>query len=268
MKIEDYIKLRKKHDGFDETNLKNKNESLQKLINYIFDYYKLLEEDKTPKKNQQLKELRRNVNYQYEIGSYSESIQRWLIKIFSQHNIKMNRILSKILDDIDFFLLISDENDWDKLSYDLYTKITNKYSYLSDYPVEILAFAKDYYGICNRKCGLEISQYKLSQKSKKFIKDIYSEYGINLIVWSKYYLEYFYSTITLWPVSHRIVTEENRKRTYQYKLNATRNAFDISKVLNKLSDSNDASDQLKKNKAVLVELLREVTRVHSLMGSS
>ena len=268
MKIEYYIKLRKKHDGFDETNLKNKDESIQKLINYIFDYYKLLEEDKTPKKNQELKELRRNVNYQYEIDSYSESIQRWLIKIFCQYNIKMNRNLSKILDDIDYFLLISDEYDWDKLSYDLYTKITNKYSYLSDYPLEILAFAKDYYGICNRNCGLGVSQYKLSQKSKKFIKHIYSEYGINLIVWSKYYLDYFYNTITLWPVSHRIVTEKNGKRTCQYNLNATRNTFEISKVLNKLSDSNDASNQLRKNKAILVELLREVTRVHALMEKS
>ncbi|OQO71659.1 hypothetical protein BH747_02180 [Enterococcus villorum] len=112
------------------------------------------------------------------------------------------------------------------------------------------------------------SQYKISQKSKKFIRDIYSEYGINLIVWSKYYLEYFYITITLWPVSHRIVTEENGKRTCQYKLNATRNAFEISKVLNKLSDSSDTSNRLRKNKAILVELLREVTRVHPLMEKS
>lgn len=177
----------------------------------------------------------------------------------------MNRNLSKLLDDIDFFLLISDEHDWDKLSYDLYTKITNKYSYLSDYPLEILTFAKDYYIMCNNNCGLGVSQYKLSQKSKKFIKHIYSEYGVNLIVWSKYYLEYFYSTITLWPVSHRIITEENGKRICRYNLNVARNTFEVSNVLNKLSDSNDASNQLRKNKAILVELLRELTRVHSLM---
>ena len=36
---------------------------------------------------------------------------------------------------------------------------------------ELLAFAKDYYKICDKNCGLSISQYKLSQKSKKYIKD-------------------------------------------------------------------------------------------------
>lgn len=260
MKIEEYIKLRKKYEGFDETNKKNKEDNIRKLINYIFDYYKLLEEDQSSKKNQQLKSLRRNVNYQYEIELYSEDTQRWLIKIFSQYNIKVNRQLSKLLDEIDFFLLISEEGEWEKLSYDLYTKVTEKQKYLSDYPLELLQFAKDYYALCNKKSGLPVSKYKLSKKSKQFIKDIYSEYGINLIAWSKYYLEYFYSRITLWPATHRIETQENGRRIVRYDLNASRNTFAINNVLGKISDSNDVSRILKKNKRILVEILREVSK--------
>ena len=36
MKIEEYIKIRKKHDGFDETRWKHKEENIHKLIDYIF----------------------------------------------------------------------------------------------------------------------------------------------------------------------------------------------------------------------------------------
>lgn len=262
MKIEDYIKLRKKHDGLDETDHKRKDENIRRLIDYIFDYYKLLEEGQSTSEKSKLKGLRRNVNYQYEIESYSDEVQRWLLKIFNEYNIKINRQLVEVLDEIDFFLLISDAKDWEKLSYDLYTLVTKKHIFLSDHPLEILAFAKDYYKICNKKSGLSLSQYKLNQKSKRFIKDIYSEYGINLVAWSKAYLNYFYSSITLWPLSHRIVTEENGKRVSQYDYNATRNVFALNSVLGKISESNGAYSYLKKNKMILVELLRKESLNH------
>ena len=37
MKIEEYIKLRKKRDNFDETNRNNREENIHKLIDYVFD---------------------------------------------------------------------------------------------------------------------------------------------------------------------------------------------------------------------------------------
>ena len=73
MKIEEYIKLRKKRDNFDETNRNNREENIHKLIDYVFDYYKLLDENQVSKKNQ-IKNLKRNVNYQYEIDPYSEEL--------------------------------------------------------------------------------------------------------------------------------------------------------------------------------------------------
>lgn len=257
MKIEEYIKLRKKSDGLDETNKKSKDENIRTLINYIFDYYQLLEEGPNVKKIQ-TKELRKNVNFQYEIESYSENTQRWLLKIFNQHNVKVNRRLSKILDDIDFFLLISDMQEWQKLSYDLYTKAIEKQTYLAEYPLEILEFAKEYYKICDKETGLSLSQYKLSQKSKQFIKTFYSEYEINLLAWSNFYSRYFFSKFTLWPDSHRIISEENGKRKVEYNLNVTRNVFNLNSVFDKLSDTNGVASQLKKNKKILVELLREI----------
>lgn len=66
--------------------------------------------------------------------------------------------------------------------------------------------------------------------------------------------------MTLWPICHRLVAEENGKRKVQYNLNVTRNVFDINSVFNKIPDSNRALVQLKKNKKILVELLREVNK--------
>lgn len=222
-----------------------------------------MEEDQSSKKSQ-TKELRRNVNYQYEIELYSEDTQRRLINIFTKYNVKMNRQITKILDSTDFFLLISDTKDWERLSYDLYTNMTGKYKILSDYPFELLAFAKDYCKICDKNCGLSISHYKLSQKSKKWIKYFYSDYGINLVAWAKFYLEYFYSSVILWPPSHRIMIEEDGKKKYQYNLNVTRNVFNIGSVLDKISEESGASKKLKKNKKVLVELMKEINDIHHM----
>ena len=96
------------------------------------------------------------------------------------------------------------------------------------------------------------------------LKDFYSDYGINLVAWAKFYLEYFYSSMVLWPPSHRIMIEEDGKKKYQYNLNVARNVFNIGSVLDKISEENGASEQLKKNKKVLVELTKEINTVHHM----
>ena len=96
------------------------------------------------------------------------------------------------------------------------------------------------------------------------LKDFYSDYGINLVAWAKFYLEYFYSSMVLWPPSHRIMIEEDGKKKYQYNLNVARNVFNIGSVLDKISEENGASEQLKKNKKVLVELMKEINTVHHM----
>ncbi|HDT8096682.1 TPA: hypothetical protein RD673_002653, partial [Enterococcus faecalis] len=46
--------------------------------------------------------------------------------------------------------------------------------------------------------------------------------------------------------------------------NVTRNIFNIGSVLDKISEENGASEQLKKNKKVLVELMKEINAVHHM----
>ena len=70
--------------------------------------------------------------------------------------------------------------------------------------------------------------------------------------------------MVLWPPSHRIMIEEDGKKKYQYNLNVARNVFNIGSVLDKISEENGASEQLKKNKKVLVELMKEINTVHHM----
>ena len=41
MRIEEYIKLRRKQDLLDETDISRKTENIHKIIDYVFDYYKI-----------------------------------------------------------------------------------------------------------------------------------------------------------------------------------------------------------------------------------
>ncbi len=67
MRIEDYIKLRKKQDLLDETDISKKTENIRKIIDYVFDYYKLFESDISVRKKEEKVKLN-NGFYKYIVA--------------------------------------------------------------------------------------------------------------------------------------------------------------------------------------------------------
>lgn len=250
MKIEEYIKLRKKQDMLNEMDISKKVENIEKLIAYIFDFYKLYEgENKDVKKT--LKENNRIIKYQREIDQFSDESQIWLIKIFNQHGVKIEKHLKWILDNNQVYLLINNEKSMEKLSYSVFTRAVKKYDFLNDYPMEIIKFMLDYHKIASQKKKMNL---KISKEAKLVVKEMYSEFGINLIAWANNYIAIFLDDSDLWPITHRIINKVDNKMTYN--INGPSNLFALNKVIDSIPLEDDVVKYMKKHKKSIVEVLR------------
>lgn len=232
MNIEDYILLRKIKENFNEHDLNTKVNNIQILIGYIFDFYNLPEEEIKSKK------INKIVPYQKELSFFSDDIIKWLIEIFTQYNIKLDKELANLLDKNIYFLLSNSETSFNKISYDIYTKLVarKKYIFIEDYPLEILKFMKEYHKLKSNNYRSSFSKYGLSltKKEKEKIQTINTHFNINLIEWIKNYVVVFSKNKSMWSLGHKkyISLDGNAKECiYDYKYN--RNLFELITVLKK-----------------------------------
>lgn len=252
MKIEDYIKLRKKQDLLDEMDASKKTENIQKLICYIFDFYKLYEgENKDIRKT--IKENNRIIKYQQSIDQFSDDTQIWLLKIFNLHNVKVEKYLIWTLDNTDVFLLINNKNSMEKLSYSIYTRCARKYEFLSDYPLELIHFMSDYHKICSQAKSKNL---KLSKEVKIVVKEMNEKFGINIVEWANKYIAIFLDDPDLWPTVHKKFNKEGNKIIYN--INASTNLFALNRVIDSIPFEEDVKAYMKKYKRNVAEVLKEV----------
>lgn len=256
MRIEDYIMLRRKQDLLDETDISKKTENIHKIIDYVFDYYKIFESDISVRKKEE-KVNNRLARYLNEIDYFSEETQQWLLQIYSYFDIKIYRYLKLLLDNDNIFLLMQKGKQMQKLSYVIFSKASNKYTFLNEYPNEILSFMLEYRKICYDNNGFKLSSLKISPKTKKFIKKYYEQNGVNLYAWGHNYLNSFLNDRNAWPLSHVIIElDEKNNELVKYDINAKRDVF----CLNTVFDSLDKETMivLKAHKKEIVDLLQSI----------
>lgn len=256
MRIEDYIKLRKKQDLLDETDISKKTENIRKIIDYVFDYYKLFESDISVRKKEEKVNYRLS-RYLNEIDSFSEETQQWLLQIYSCFDVKIYKYLKLLLDNDYTFLLMQKGAQMQKLSYIIFSKASNKYSFLNEYPSEILCFMLEYRKICYDDNGFKLSSLKISPKTKNFIKKYYEQNGVNLFAWGNNYLDNFLDDRYAWPLSHVIIEhDEKNNELVKYDINTKRDVFCLNAVFNSLDIETMGS--LKAHKKEIVDLLHSI----------
>lgn len=256
MRIEEYIKLRRKQDLLDETDISRKTENIHKIIDYVFDYYKIFESDISVRKKEE-KVNNRLSRYLNEINSYSDEIQQWLLQTYSRFDVKVHKYLEFLLNNDYTFLLMKEGKQMKKLSYTIFSKVSNKYSFLNEYPNEILCFMLEYRKICYNDNGLKLSNLKLNPKTKKFIKMYYEQNGVNLFAWANKYLDNFLNDRYAWPLSHVIIEhDEKNNELVKYDINAKRDVFCLNAVFEILDI--ETLVELKPHKKEIIDLLKSI----------
>lgn len=234
MKIEEFIKERKKRDNIDEFDFDKKIDNIHQFVNYIFEYFNLyIDIDELDREKIKLNE--KALKYKKELSDYTVETQEWLIKIFMEENVKFVRTLkNRLCEDIAFGLYY-DTKGWQKASFNLYAKLIKKYKFLDRYIDELNKFTIDESNRININYLDQLSNEAigmLPDKVKEWVSNTGRKYHVDLMEWALGYAQYYFDIREAWPISRRI----KGKYIDDYDVRPKKNRFDIDRLYNELAD--------------------------------
>lgn len=234
MKIEEFIKERKKRDNIDEFDVDKKIDNIHQFVNYVFEYFNLyINIDELEKEKIELNE--KALKYKKELSDYSIETQEWLVKIFMEENIKFVRTLRNRLNEVIAFGLYYDSKGWQKASFNLYAKLIKKYPFLDRYIDELNRFTIDESNRINMNYLDQLNNEAkgmLPEKIKAWVSKTGKKYHVDLMEWTLGYAEYYFDYREAWPISRRI----KGKYLDDYNVKPKKNRFDIDGLYNQLGD--------------------------------
>lgn len=232
--IEEYIAKRKKEDNLNEFNKEKRIENIKSCIDYIFEYYNnYLEinkiDENTVLNNEKIEKYRKYVS------DYNEEVQDWLVDIFEEYENNMNVIIKHTIKDNKLFWLYSTDAEFRNQSYESYSKLIKKYTYLKTQTEMLFKFIKDYHRVINNE---QINVPSFSDKMTKWIIDTRETYGINIVAFVHDYMGNFFFEEDKWPRSHKnkVKNAADDEWHYEYDYKRKSNLFNLDLLYPKISN--------------------------------
>lgn len=234
--IEDYIAKRKQEDNLNEFDKNKKIDNIKSCIDYIFEYYNNYLEineinERTVLNNEKVKKFRKYLS-DY---NYNEEVKEWLIYIFDKYENNMNIIIKHVIEKNNLFMLYYTEAEFRKQSYECYSKLVNKYTYLKSETEMIFQYVKEYHRDISSK---EINIPNFSDKMTKWILHTKESYGVNIVSFINQYMWNFWDEEEKWPRTHKIKVKSTYNDGWEYEYNYKKksNLFNLDLLYAKISD--------------------------------
>lgn len=231
LSIEEYIARRKKEDSLNEFNVDNRMENMKICVNYVFEYFNnylnITEaEEKTVLHNEKLDKYRK------QLDDYEPDIREWLVRIYSDYGKHMNRNIGSIVKEEEFFYLYNTDNEFRSLSYDCYSRLIKRYSFLKDQTEMLFLFIKDYHRVqslhyVNRDIPF------ISESIDEWVRGTWEKYKVSVVAFSFDWVEYFYDKEDLWPSTHK-KKGRHSWRKYDYDIRQKSNLFNLDSLFRKM----------------------------------
>lgn len=232
LKLEEYIQKRKKEDEINEFDILKKQENIKLAVDYIFEYFNGYL-DKNEMEQEIEIESKKIQKYRESLRFYDKPVQDWLVELFKNYKVKFNLIIQHKVDD-PIFPLFTEESEFNKLSYILFSKLSNKYPFLVDNIDMLKSFLKEYNRHVNDNEYTEAT-YKLakSEKINKWVDKTKKLYNINLQAFVEYYCDLFSLQSNLWDRCYYLNPIE--KKLPFYDVSKSKDLFAISTLYSKIS---------------------------------
>lgn len=205
MKLEQYIRMKKKEDGIDEYDLSKRSENIQICVSYVHEYFENYLENQESKKSY-VEEQKRD-RYRKSVSQYSPDIQDWLVDLYSRSGKYVHRHIHNLIGE-PFFLLFSTEAEFRALTNEIYPEVIEKVNVLSGEEEMIYRFLRDEHRI---KSKFESYQQRIhiTDNIDEWISNTFKKYGVNIFAFCDEWAYEFSSDTSLWESSRKIRNHEN-----------------------------------------------------------
>ncbi len=229
--IEQYIARRKKEDKVNEFDPEARNQNTKLCVDYVFEYYNnylnITElEEKTVLHNEKIDKYRK------QLRAYNPEVKEWLVEIYNKYGKQLNRYIGNILKEDEFFFLYSTDSEFRSASYDCYSKLIKKFSFLKEQTEMLYLFIKGYHGIESEKI-FTFKTPRISDELNDWIDKTWSKYRVNILSFANNWISYFSDNEDIWASSHKKKSQETwRKYEYDYKQKS--NLFNLNSLYRKM----------------------------------
>lgn len=230
--LEAYIAKRKKEYGVNETNIDARNENMQKCINFVIEYFNSYL-DTFPADSQMALQQQKIEKYRHTLENYDPDVQNWCVQIYADYGKQITRRITNAISDDTYFFLRYTPEDFSALSYDVYSKLIRKLSFLQGQNVMLLRCIQEYHHQANIPMTWESFPPSIDELVNDWINDTYNKYGVNLIHFAEDWTNYFWDAEESWPRSYRIKSDCGYHR-YEYDYKQSTNLFNLDSLYRKM----------------------------------
>ena len=129
LKIEEYISRRKKEDGLNEFDLKDRSQNMKLCVDYVFEYFNnylnITEaEERAVLQNEKMEKFR------LRFRDYEPEVADWCVSIYREYGKQMDMSIGYLVKQDDLFFLYNTDSEFRGLSYDIYAKLIKKLPFL------------------------------------------------------------------------------------------------------------------------------------------
>jgi hypothetical protein len=229
--VEEYIARRKKEDKINEFSMDDRSDNMRLCVNYIFEYFNnylnITEADeKTALKDEKLDK------YRSQLREYDTEVREWLVSIYSEYGKHMHKNIGNILKGDDFFFLYDSDKEFRSLSYECYSKLIRKFSFIKDQTEMLFLFIKDYHRVLSQP-NYEFENAYITDEIQEWIASTWKKYQVNVWAFVYHWGEYFYDSEEIWPATHRKKSKHNFRK-YDYDIKQKSNLFNLDSMYRKM----------------------------------
>ena len=229
--IEEYIARRKKEDKLNEFDLDARTQNMKICVDYVFEYFNnyldITEaEEKTVLHSEKLE------RYRKQLREYESEVREWVIGIYSEYGKQLHKYIGNILKENEFFFLYDADNEFRNASYDCYSRLIKRFSFLKDQTEMLFLFIKDYHRVeSERRFNFGIPS--ISEEINDWVDKTWAKHQVNLLAFAYDWINCFFDNEEIWPSSHRKKSQNTwRKFDYDYKQKS--NLFNLDSLYRKM----------------------------------
>jgi hypothetical protein len=229
--IEEYIARRKKEDKLNEFDLDARTQNMKICVDYVFEYFNNYlntteADEKTVLHNEKLEK------YHKQLREYEPEVREWAVGIYNEYGKQMNRYIGNIMKENELFFLYDTDSEFRNASYDCYSRLIKKFSFLKDQTEMLFLFIKDYHRVeSEQRFGFGVPS--ISEEITDWVDKTWAKHQVNLLAFAYDWINGFYENEDIWPSTHRKKSQYSwRKYDYDYKQKS--NLFNLDSLYRKM----------------------------------
>lgn len=132
----------------------------------------------------------------------------------------------------ELFFLYDTDSEFRNASYDCYSRLIKKFSFLKDQTEMLFLFIKDYHRVESEQ-RFDFGIPSILEEITDWIDKTWAKYQVNLLAFAYVWINSFYESEDIWPSTHRKKSHYTwRKYDYDYKQKS--NLFNLDSLYRKM----------------------------------